>query len=341
MSFLKRPFRLGSLELANNIFYAPLAGCSDLPFRSMSRRYGPGLVFCEMVKIDALVRHDPNTYRLLDFTRQMHPIGAQLCGSKPELAGKAAQIIEEMGFDLIDLNCGCPVDKVTKDGSGSGLLRNPERIGEMLWAITSAVSLPVTVKIRVGWDDESIVCEEVTEIAERAGAKAITIHGRTREQGYTGPANWDHIRRCKEKARCIQVIGNGDVFDPHSAERLFATTGCDGILVARGTLGQPWIAEEIIAHLEGRAVPPKSVEEIRTVFLEHLEEIVHYQPERQALLDFRRVGSWYLKHCEGVKPLRMAIHRAVSTQEVFELVKQFEWEACALISPSALYAESL
>src|SRR3984893_6443256 len=181
---LKRPFQLGALQLPSNIFCAPLAGCSDLPFRMMTTKFQPGLVYCEMVKMDALVRHDPHTYRLLDYETSMHPIGAQLCGSKPQLAGKSAKILEDLGFDVVDLNCGCPVDKVTKDGSGSGLLKNPQLIGEIISQMVASVRIPVTVKIRAGWDAQNINAEEITEIAEQAGAVAICIHGRTRSQGY-------------------------------------------------------------------------------------------------------------------------------------------------------------
>ena len=164
---------------------------------------------------------------------------------------RAARIVEDLGFDVVDFNCGCPVDKVTKDGSGSGMLKNPELIGEMIASMVAAVKIPVTVKIRTGWDERHINAPEITAIAEKAGAKAICIHGRTREQGYSGHANWDHIRACKEVAKNIHVIGNGDVFDAPSALRMFQTTGCDAILLSRGTMGQPWIIEDIYRALEG------------------------------------------------------------------------------------------
>ena len=317
------PFWIGSTELPNKVLYAPLAGCSDLPFRRMSCRYRPGLVYCEMVKIDALVRNDPNTYRMLDYDSDMHPIGAQLCGSKPKMAAAAARIIEDLGFDVIDFNCGRPVDKVTKDGSGSGMLKTPELIGEVISSIVAVVQIPVTVKIRTGWDDKNINAVEVTRIAERSGAKAITIHGRTREQGYQGKANWDHIKACKAAAREILVIGNGDVFDAESALRMFAHTGCDAVLVSRGTMGQPWIAEDILRALAGEAPLVRSIRDLREGLLEHFDSIVRYQPERQSLLDMRRVGCWYLKRLTGVKELRAQLNRSASTQEVFEHLDRF------------------
>lgn len=312
--------------LSNPVIYSPLAGCSDFPFRKMSRRYGPGLIFCEMVKIDALVRHDPNTYRFLDYEETMHPIGAQVCGSKPVLAKDAARIIEDLGFDVLDFNCGCPVDKVTKDGSGSGMLKTPEKIGEILFQMVSSVQIPVTVKIRAGWDEDRINAPLITKIAEQAGAKAIAVHGRTREQGYKGAANWDYIKACKEVAQKIYVFGNGDIFDGESACRMLEETGCDAILVSRGTLGKPWIAEDIMRAI-GKKMPierPPSF--VKETLLEHFSLIVQYQPERKALLDMRRVGCWYLKEMAKVKELRMQINKASSTKEVFAMVENFAWE---------------
>jgi len=324
---IRKPFVLGGLALPSNLFCAPLAGCSDLPFRQMTSRFRPGLIFSEMVKIDALVRHDPDTYHLLDYTRGMHPIGAQICGSKPKVAAVAARIIEDLGFDVIDLNCGCPVDKVTKDGSGSGLLQNPERIGEILREMIQAVKIPVTVKIRAGWDEESINAASIVRIAEEAGASALTVHGRTREQGYKGPANWDHIRECKRASRGMPIIGNGDVFDAESAERLFLHSGCDGILIARGTLGKPWIIEDIERHLLGLPKKERTILDLRQMLLDHYYLIARYQSERQALLDMRRVGCWYLKPCSGAKQLRMQINQSASLSEMFQLLDEFNWES--------------
>jgi len=330
MRRLKTPFSLGKVDLPSNILYAPLAGCSDLPFRRMSCRYRPGIVYCEMVKIDALIRNDSNTYRLLDYDPQMHPIGAQICGSKPEMAVAAARIVEDLGFDVIDFNCGCPVDKVTKDGSGSGMLKNPELIGEVIAKVVASVQIPVTVKIRAGWDEKSINAPLITQIAEKAGAKAIAIHGRTREQAYKGPANWDFIRSCKEVAKEILVIGNGDIFDAKAALGIFEHTGCDAILVSRGTMGQPWIVEDIERRLSGQPPLERDVEFIRQELFEHFESIISYQNERQSLLDFRRVGCWYLKRCIGAKPLRIQLNKASSTTEVFALLDLFPWDSLSV-----------
>jgi nifR3 family TIM-barrel protein len=319
-------FYLGELPLSSNIFCAPLAGCSDLPFRRMTARYRPGLIYCEMVKMDALVRNDPNTYRLLDYETEMHPIGAQLCGSKPQLAGPSAKIIEDLGFDVLDLNCGCPVDKVTKDGSGSGLLRNPDLIGEIISNMVAAVKIPVTVKIRIGWDFNQINCTEIVSIAEKAGAKAICVHGRTRSQGYKGPANWDYIRACKETAKTIKVIGNGDVMDAKSALALFESTGCDAILIARGTMGQPWIIEDVYRILAGQPPLIRTFLDYKQAVFEHFQHIVSYQNERKAVTDMRRVGCFYLKNGKGARKLREALNRSKSTAEIHQLLIEYPWE---------------
>jgi len=325
----KKPFQLGTLELPSNIFCAPLAGCSDVPFRRMTSKYKPGLVYCEMVKMDALVRRCEPTLRYLDYEPGMHPIGAQLCGSKPELAAPCAKMIEEMGFDVIDLNCGCPVDKVTKDGSGSGLLKKPELIGEILSNIIAAVRIPVTVKVRAGWDSQNINAHEITQIAEAAGAVAICIHGRTRAQGYSGAANWDYIKECKRVAKNIKVIGNGDIFDVVSAKNIFDYTGCDAILLARGTMGQPWLIEDIYRSFSDLPVETKSPLYVKSALLEHFEAILSYQPiERKVITDMRRVGCWYLKNGKGMKRLRESINHVTSAPEIRTLIEEYPWESC-------------
>lgn len=322
---LKRPFQLGSLQLPSNIFCAPLAGCSDLPFRRMTVKYRPGLVYCEMVKMDALIRHDPNTYRFLDYEPSMHPIGGQICGSKPEIAGSCAKIIEDLGFDVVDLNCGCPVDKVTKDGSGSGMLKSLDLIGDVLSNMVASVKIPVTIKIRTGWDANHIVAPQVTRIAEEAGAAAICIHGRTRAQGYKGPANWDFIRECKAVAKRIPVIGNGDVVDAISAKKLFEHTGCDAVLLARGTMGAPWLIEDIYRYLSNQTAIDRSGLDYRDILLEHVDHIISYQNERRSVTDLRRVGCWFLRGAKGMRHLRESINRSQSAIEIREMICNYPW----------------
>lgn len=330
---LKKPFYLGSLELPSNVLCAPLAGCSDFPFRRMLAKYKPGLMYCEMVKMGAMIHGNPQTLELLDYEPSMHPIGAQICGSCPDMAEVCSRIVEDLGFDVLDLNCGCPVDKVTKDGSGSGMLKTLDLIGEVLRRMVDAVDIPVTVKIRTGWDSQSIVAPEVTKIAEQAGAVAICIHGRTRAQGYKGPANWDHIRSCKEVAKEIKVIGNGDIFDHTSAERIFTHTGCDAILLSRGTMGQPWLADDIYRHLSGEPVFKRSGIDCRDTFLEHLDHIIAYRDERKATTDLRRVGCWFLRNIKGARQLRESINHSKSPVEIREMIHSYPWHDCELTVP--------
>ncbi len=318
-----RPLRLKNLQLPSNVWYAPLAGCSDFPFRRLSARYKPGLMFTEMCKMEALVRNDSSTFRYLDFDPSMHPIGAQLCGSNPKLAPQAGKIIEDLGFDVVDLNCGCPVDKVTKDGSGSALLKTLDRVFEILCALVNNVEIPVTVKIRVGWDDKSLIHTQMVELAEAAGASAITIHGRTREQAYRGLSNRDLIQEAAAKAKSIHVIGNGDIFDASSAKDLL-DRGCSGVLVARGTMGKPWIHQQIVQELNQNQPFIVTDELIQQTLLDHYNEIVAYETPRKALLSLRRVACWYLRDLEGARSLRDGINRAQTLEEALACLHAFD-----------------
>ena len=325
MKGYKKPFQLGPLSLPNNIFIAPMAGCTDIPYRQIVAQYRPGLMFCEMVKIEALVRKDHHTLQYLEYDKNIRPIGAQICGSNPIIVADAAKMIEDLGFDLLDINCGCPVPKVTKDGSGSAMLLHPELIEEILYKVIDAVKIPVTIKIRMGWDKENIIAEKIVEIAERAGAVAITIHGRTRNQRYKGKANWEIIRLCKQRAKTIKIIGNGDIWSAKDACDMFALTGCDGVMLARGALGKPWLVQEIEEmSLEGTSLSQRE----NSIFLElkkHFELILKStQQERKILFDMRRVGCWYLKSFEGAKSLRAAINTAASPSEVMSILEDFE-----------------
>lgn len=321
MSDLCSPFYLANLKLPNNVFYAPLAGCSDLPFRRMVLPFRPGLIFCEMVKMEALLCCDFGAFRLLDYEKDMHPIGAQLVGCNTAYAGEASRIIEDLGFDLIDLNCGCPVDKVTRDGSGSKMLKNPELIGEIIAKIVSAVKIPVSLKIRAGWDDQTINASEITRIAEAAGACLITVHGRTRQQGYKGPANWDYIKDCKQAAQSIKVFGNGDIFDAPDARRMFEHTKCDGVLVARGTLGKPWIVEDICRELKKEEVVPRGIDDFKRAFLRHFSFCLDYYSERKSVVFARKLGCWYFKKDKAARAFRSAIARVKTKEEVYSLLE--------------------
>ena len=320
---LHEPWQLGHITLPNRVLYSPLAGCSDLPFRRMAAKYRPGLIFCEMVKMDAIVRYDPGTFHMLDYETDMHPIGAQLCGSKVELAAPAARIIEDLGFDVVDFNCGCPVDKITKDGSGSGMLKNPQRIGDIISNIVAAVSIPVTVKIRAGWDDANILAPEITRIAEEAGAAAITIHGRTREQAYKGNANWDYIQRCRAAATKSRSLAMEISLNRKTPCSMQAHTQCDAVMVSRGTMGQPWMARDIIKLSQGESLTTRDMADFRQELLEHFLHTVDYEQEQGALISMRRIGCWYFKSSSGTREFRHRISRASSVKEVRQLIADF------------------
>jgi nifR3 family TIM-barrel protein len=279
-----------------------------------------------MVKMDAIVRSNGSSFRMLHYSADMHPIGAQLCGSNPKLAATAAKIIEDMGFDILDLNCGCPVDKVIQDGSGSGLLRTPTRIGDILANMIASVRIPVSVKVRVGWDDDHIIVEDLVRMAELAGASAITVHGRTRKQGYSGEANLEWIRAAKKQARVIKVIGNGDIFSAPAALRMLKETECDGVLLARGGIGQPWLADDICRLEKALSVPSRSPDERRAALLDHFEATLAYGNDHQAIADMRRVGCSYIGRLQGARHFREAFSRASSIQELRELIQSIPME---------------
>ena len=320
---LKRPFFLKKLKLESNIVYAPLAGCSDMPFRKMCAEYKPGLMFCEMVKMESLIR-STKSHPFLDYTEEMHPIGAQICGSNPKLSAQCGRILEDLGFDVIDLNCGCPVDKVVKDGSGSGLLKTPQKLFDILANLVATVKIPVTLKIRTGWDDKNINCEEITQIAENVGCAAIFIHGRTRKQGYKGLANRDHIRQAKQAAKHIKVFGNGDVFDGPSAKHMFEHTGCDGLLIARGTLGNPWICEDLYRYFENNTLPNHPFEKSLEAFEKHFGYIRQFCNEKKAVLDARRTGCWYFKNRPNIASFRKKIVAVKSIEDVLGVIEELK-----------------
>jgi nifR3 family TIM-barrel protein len=287
----------------------------------ISALFSPGLMFCEMVKMEALVRSDRDTFRMLATTPEMHPIGAQLCGASSRLAGKAARILEDLGFDSIDLNCGCPVDKVTKDGSGAALLLKPLLIGEILSNIVAVVKIPVTVKIRAGWDEDHLVHKDLVRIAELAGASALTIHARTFTQGYTGRANRTWIAEAKRCAGSLKIIGNGDIYSALDARSMLQETGCDGVLVARGTLGQPWIADDC-RRLGKGLITTRSAEERKKVLLEHVKATLAFLPDERALIDLRRVLCLYITKSKDARVLRDALSHASSISDMLALIER-------------------
>lgn len=255
--------------------------------------------------MDALVRLDAQTLRLLDVAavEGKGAVGAQIVGSKVELAAPCVEILQEMGFAAIDLNCGCPVDKVTKDGGGSGLLKDPYKIGQILRAMVSVAKVPISVKIRAGWHEGELLAPLICQIAQDAGATAISVHGRTRMQGYRGPADWSTIAACRPRCSSILLIANGDILDGPSAKKAFEVTGADALLLSRGTLGSPFVIEEVRSYLSGSSFSISLAERV-ALMITHYEEVRRYHNSTSAAIEMRKIVCWYLKDETGLEPTK-------------------------------------
>lgn len=300
-----------------------MANCTDLPFRRIARSLGMRFALLEMVSAETLVRNHRATFGRMQTDEADRPVGAQLVGCDPATMGEAAARVEAMGFPLVDLNLGCPVPKVVSKGGGSELLREPEKAGRIFARVVRSVKrIPVTVKMRLGFEDPS--GEEairIAQIAESQGVSAVAVHGRTRLAGYAGQADYAAIRRVKEAVR-IPLLGNGDVVDAASALRLREVSGCDGILLGRGALGNPWIYREVEAALEGRdPPPPPTLQERKAVLLRHLELVCQYEPRPEGPL--RRILCWYTRQLPGAAEFRDRIHRAPTVDEMRGLIEAF------------------
>ena len=284
---------IGGVTLENNVILAPMAGVTDLPFRLLCRRMGVGLVCMEMVSAKAIYYNNKNTEELLSVHPGELPASLQLFGSDPQIIADMAARIEERPYAFIDFNMGCPVPKVVNNGEGSALMKNPKLVEEILTALVKAVKKPVTVKFRKGFDDANVNAVEIAKIAESCGVAAVAVHGRTREQYYSGKADWDIIRQVKEAVK-IPVIGNGDVDSPEAAGRLLEQTGCDGVMIGRGAQGNPWIFRDIVSYLETGVVPDSPTpEEKKEVILEHARLQLQYKGEYTAVREMRKHLSWY------------------------------------------------
>ncbi len=317
--------QLKSLTLKSNIIQSPMAGCTDLAFRLIGREKGMEFAFLEMISADALVHRNERTLAFLERTEADKPLGAQLVGCNPETMGEAAAILEDMGFDLVDINCGCPVPKVTSPGGGSALLREPEKTRQIFESVVKNVKrIPVTAKMRKGFSDESgDEAVHIAKIAEDAGLSLVTVHGRTRVQGYSGNADWEAIRKVKAAVK-IPVFGNGDVNTGEDAKRLLETSGCDGVMIGRGGLGNPWIYKSIEAVLHQKESPPEpALEEKKQTALKHLELEVQTDGEKIGVLKFRRIGCWYLRNLPGAAEFRARVNTLTSAADMRAAVESF------------------
>ena len=313
---------IGNLKLDNPYILAPMAGVTDLPFRLLCKEQGAGLLCMEMISAKALLYKNKNTKALLKIHPEEYPVSLQLFGSEPDVISEIAKEIEPLPFQVLDINMGCPVPKIVKNGEGSALMNDPKRVYEIVSKTAKATKKPVTVKIRKGFNDESVNAVEIAKIIEDAGGAAVAVHGRTREQYYSGKADWEIIRKVKE-AVSIPVIGNGDVTSPQKAEELVKQTGCDGIMIARGAQGNPWIFSEMITYEETGTLPERpGKEEVRDMMLRHARLQLKYKGEFIGIREMRKHVAWYTKGLKGSAKLREEINRVESYQELEELLFQ-------------------
>ncbi len=318
-------FKIGNVSIDNPVVLAPMAGISNTSYRKIIKEMGAGLIYAEMVSDKAITYENQKTLDLLKMSEKERPIAQQIFGSDIDSFVKAAKrVVEYQHPDILDINMGCPVPKVAiKNQAGSALLKNPEKIYEIVKAVVDAVTIPVTVKIRSGWDEKSINAVEVAKICEKAGAKAIAIHARTRSQGYSGHADWQIIKAVKEAVN-IPVIGNGDVTSCFDAKRMLDETHCDGVMIGRGVLGNPWLIRECVAYLkDGTIIPKPTIEEKIRMMKRHYELLKNDKSEREALLEIRSHLLWYLKGLPESKPVKNAICTCQSSDQLFQIIDNY------------------
>lgn len=324
--YLKR-IKIGDVELENNIILAPMAGVTDLPFRIICKKYGePGLVCNEMVSSKAIYYKDEKTLQMIKSNNEKKPISMQIFGSDPIIMGEAAEFISDYA-DIVDINMGCPAPKVVKNGDGSKLLLNLELVEEIVKEVVKKSKKPVTVKIRKGWDNEHIVAVEAAKIIEKAGADAIIVHGRTRDEFYSGRADWEIIKKVKENVN-IPVIGNGDIKNEEDASKMFEETGVDGIMIGRAAFGNPWIFKNIEYYLKNnKKIEEISKEEKYKVILEHFNLLLEEKGEYTSVREIRKHIAWYIKGLKDASNMRQKINLTQTKEEFYKILEEY-FEEC-------------
>lgn len=316
-------FKIGTVSIAGKLALGPMAGVTDLPFRLLCKEQGADLIYSEMVSAKGILYHNKNTESLLTVEEKERPVALQLFGSDPEIVAEAAREIEDRNFDILDLNMGCPVPKIVNNQEGSALMRNPVLAGKIIRAVSDAIKKPVTVKIRKGFDKEESSAVLLAKTAEQSGAKAIAVHGRTREQYYSGKADWDIIRLVKE-AVSIPVIGNGDIFTPGDAIRMLQETGCDAVMPARGVRGNPWLFRQIKEYLEtGRAEEKPDMEEIAGMIRRHAAMQIAFKGEYIGIREMRKHIAWYTTGCANSAKLRAKVSEIDSMENMEKLLQEY------------------
>ncbi len=317
-------FKLGSYEVKNRLILAPMAGVSNSPFRLLAREYGAGVVFAEMVSDKGIFFQNERTLEMLYMTDVEKPAAQQIFGSDINTMVEAAVFIDQhSNCDFIDINMGCPVPKVAIAAqAGASLMKDPQKIYDIVKAIKAKVTKPVTVKIRSGWDSESVNAVEVAKMIEKAGASAITVHARTRAQGYSGEPDLDVIKAVKE-AVSIPVIGNGNIVDGPSAKHMLEYTGCDAVMIGRAALGNPWVFREINAFLDGREAPPRTLAEVKVLMMRHFDDLARLRGEHIACLEMRSHGPWYLKGLPKASEVRAKLARNETRKDYMETLETY------------------
>ena len=317
-------FKIGNLEIKNKVVIAPMAGVSNIAFRTLMKEFGAGLIYAEMVSDKALLYKNEKTLKMIDVVEEERPLAMQVFGGEKESIVEGAKIIDKQSdCDIIDINLGCPVNKIVKNDAGAKLLLNPEKIYDIVKEVVENVDKPVTVKMRIGWDLNTVNDVEIAQLCEKAGAKAIAVHGRTRSQMYTGKADWSRIKAVKDAVK-IPVIGNGDILTPEDAQRMIDETGCDAVMIGRGTLGNPWLVKQTVEFLEtGKYSKLINTDEKLDYIIEHMQRLIDLKGEKLALLEMRSHAAWYVKGMRGATHIKREMSTVSGRDQLIKLIDEY------------------